>query len=169
MGKVIVKVKFTNSTDSDNAQQGLITESAIRTIETEGIVDTGAVMLSLPQDLVEKLGLRTIGQRRVRYANGQPDQKPIAGAILIEIQGRQALVDCLVQDEDSPVLIGQVPLELMDWAVHPQEQRLIPGHEGENEMALIEMYSYKTMIKNKKSKRQAFEEKLKKKRNRSFK
>ena len=140
MGKVIVQLKLINSVDLSNVRHGIIPESKVRSIEVSGIVDTGAVMLSLPLDLVEKLGLDQIGQRRVRYANGQPDTKPVAGGVFLEIQGRQALVDCLVQEPGSPVLVGQVPLELMDWAVHPQEQRLIPGHEGENDMALIEMY-----------------------------
>lgn len=140
MGKLIVKAKLTNSTDLDNVQRGLIPESEVRRLEVEGIVDKGAVMLSLPKNFVAALGLRTIEYRRVRYANGKPDRRPVAGVILIEIQGRQTSVDCLVQDTGSPVLIGQVPLELMDWAGHPQTQCLIPGHEGENEMALIEMY-----------------------------
>lgn len=41
--------------------------------------------------------------------------------------------------EDCPVLIGQVPLELLDFVVDPKTQRLIgnPAHGGEQ---TYEMY-----------------------------
>lgn len=140
MGRVTVSVKMTNAIDVGIAERKLISKSEIRSLEVEGIVDTGAAMLSLPEDLVEQLGLRIMGHRRVRYANGKPDRIPFAGVLLLEIQGRETSADCLVQKKGSPVLIGQIPLEAMDWAVHPAGQRLIPGHEGEDDMAMIEMY-----------------------------
>jgi hypothetical protein len=41
--------------------------------------------------------------------------------------------------DDCPVLIGQVPLELLDFVVDPGGQRLIgnPAHGGEH---IIELY-----------------------------
>jgi hypothetical protein len=41
--------------------------------------------------------------------------------------------------DDCPVLIGQVPLELLDFVVDPKGQRLIgnPAHGGEH---MIEIY-----------------------------
>jgi hypothetical protein len=43
------------------------------------------------------------------------------------------MIDVADLSEDCPVLIGQVPLELMDWVVDPNGQRLIgnPEHGGE--------------------------------------
>jgi hypothetical protein len=43
------------------------------------------------------------------------------------------MIDVADLPEDCPVLIGQVPLELMDWVVDPKGQRLIgnPEHGGE--------------------------------------
>jgi hypothetical protein len=41
--------------------------------------------------------------------------------------------------DDCPVLIGQVPLEVLDFVVDPQGQRLIgnPAHGGEQ---ILEIY-----------------------------
>jgi hypothetical protein len=41
--------------------------------------------------------------------------------------------------DEFPVLIGQVPLELLDWVVDPKGQRLIgnPEHGGEHMMEVF--------------------------------
>jgi hypothetical protein len=41
--------------------------------------------------------------------------------------------------DEFPVLIGQVPLELLDWLVDPKGQRLMgnPAHGGEHVMEVF--------------------------------
>jgi hypothetical protein len=48
-------------------------------------------------------------------------------------------VDVLEAHDECPVLIGQVPLELLDFVVDPKMQRLVgnPTHGGEH---MYEMY-----------------------------
>lgn len=139
MGKVLVLTKMTNAYDLANVRRGAMIAKNVKSIEVQGIIDTGAVMLSLPKDLVEQLNLDILEQRSVRYADGRIDTKQIAGMIHLEIQGRQSEVPCIVQDVGAPVLIGQIPLEAMDWNVDLQRRCLIPAHEGYHQ-GLIEMY-----------------------------
>jgi hypothetical protein len=42
-------------------------------------------------------------------------------------------------DENCPVIIGQIPLEMLDWVVDPEGQKLIgnPAHGGEQ---MLDMY-----------------------------
>ena len=49
----------------------------VNKVEVEVVIDTGATMLVLPQDVVNELGLRRIGERRVRYANNQIQLKSV--------------------------------------------------------------------------------------------
>lgn len=139
MGKTIVDVKFTNAIDLAVAKRGYIPQSEIRSLQTHGIVDTGAVLVSLPETLVNELGLEIVAKRRVRYADGKTADKSIAGGLLVEIQGRTSETRCIVEPESDTVLIGQIPLEEMDWMVHPQSQKLVSAHE-DFEQGLIEMY-----------------------------
>jgi hypothetical protein len=55
------------------------------------------------------------------------------GPVRLTVQGRYCVLDVSELPEDCPVLIGQVPLELMDWVVDAKGQRLIgnPEHGGE--------------------------------------
>jgi hypothetical protein len=50
------------------------------------------------------------------------------------IQGRDCLVEVTEIPDYSLVLIGQIPLEAMDWVVDSIGQRLIgnPAHGGEH-------------------------------------
>ena len=57
MGEVRANVLLRNYISVGSAKRGYISEKDIETSELEMTVDTGAVMILLPQDEVEKLGL----------------------------------------------------------------------------------------------------------------
>ena len=54
-------------------------------------------------------------------------------AVKLTVQGRDCTIDVAAIDDNCPVLIGQVPLELLDFVVDPKGQKLIgnPAHGGE--------------------------------------
>ena len=115
MGKIVEKVKLTNLFDES------------KSVELEAVVDTGATMLVLPQDVVDRLGLRKIRDARVRYANNRTELKEIYGVVTIEIQGRTGNFDVLAEEAGSQPLIGQVVLEVLDLVVDPKARKLIPN------------------------------------------
>jgi hypothetical protein len=57
----------------------------------------------------------------------------------LTIQGRECKVEVAEPPDDCPVLIGQVPLELLDFVVDPVGQQLIgnPDHNGEQMIDLF--------------------------------
>ena len=56
MGHVYTSLRITNAADRTRAADGTIAESAVRTIELDGVlVDTGASHLCLPADLIAQL------------------------------------------------------------------------------------------------------------------
>lgn len=121
MGKVIVKAKLTNADDITVAKRGYIAQEAIRTMEVEGILDTDAVLISLPEKIVNELGLEEVAQRTIRYANGQIAMKSIAGSLTIDINGKTAVTNCIVEPHSDTILIGHTALGNMDWIVHLQQ------------------------------------------------
>lgn len=139
MGKTIVRAKLTNYGDVAVADRGFIPVEQIRSTEVDGIIDTGATLISLPKAVVKELGLKLVTKHKVRYADGRTEIRPIAGGLLIEIQGRSAETRCIINETSDTVLIGQIPLEEMDWMVHPNKQCLVSAHEG-HDQAIIEMY-----------------------------
>ena len=95
-------------------------------------------MLSLPRRLIVQLGLHQFRARPVRTSGGHVTV-PVYGTARLTIQERWCPCDVAELPDDCPVLIGQVPLELLDFVVDPANHRLIgnPEHGGE---WMFEMY-----------------------------
>ena len=117
-------IKLTNSTDLENVDRGLFGAASVRSVSVEALVDTGATMLVLPADVVQKLGLVAQGTRAVRYANGKTGSVPWVGPIRLEILGREMNCDALVEPAGTTPLIGQIPLEALDLIVDPKSRSL---------------------------------------------
>ena len=126
MGKVVEKVKLTSLFEPE------------KSVEVDAIIDTGATMVVLPMNIVEELGLRKMREVKVRYANNKVETKPIYGVVNIELKGRSANLDVLVEEKDSQPLIGQVLLELLDLIVEPKTRKLIPN-PASPEMPMMEI------------------------------
>jgi predicted aspartyl protease len=84
-------------------------------------------MLILPADVVERLGLPVRGHRKVRYADDRVETIPWVGGVKMEIRGREAIGSALVGPAGSMPLIGQIPLEEMDFVVDPKSRELRPN------------------------------------------
>jgi len=124
MGKVMQPIKLRNSNDVAQALEGALPENAIRSLQIEALVDTGATMLALPSDVVAALGVPFQGLRRVRYANGESAERAWVGNIEIEILGRKTICTAIVEKAGTTPLIGQIPLEELDLLVDPKSREL---------------------------------------------
>ena len=138
-GKVQVAAKLECLEDLFRVEAGKLDSEKVRSIEVQdALIDTGAVMLSLPKSIVAQLGLRPFRTRRVRTVAGTIETK-IFGAVRLTVQGRDCLTDVAEIPDDCPVLIGQIPLEALDFVVDPVGRRLIgnPEHGGEHMIDIL--------------------------------
>lgn len=134
MGKVVVPALVENIEDLWKAESGEIADDDVRRIEVQdALVDTGAMMLSMPKRLISQLGLRPFRKRTVRTVGGIVEITLYSG-VRVTVQGREFNGDVAEIPDDCPVLIGQIPLEGLDFVVDPIHQRLIgnPEHGGEH-------------------------------------
>ena len=120
----MAKVKLTNMNDRANVEAGVLRPDQVRTLEIEALVDTGATNLVLPADVVEVLGVRELGRRKVRYADGRVEEIPWVGNLMIEILGREMQGEALVIAAGQTALIGQIPLENLDLIVDPKSREV---------------------------------------------
>lgn len=130
MGEIRVKALLRNEGDVFLHEQGNLDEEKIRTVEVDALVDTGAVMVLLPQDLIEKLGLRKFGKAIVALANEEKVELDRAGTVAMTIGDRQMKMDCLVGPPRCEPLIGQLVLEGLDLIPDPLKRTLTPRPES---------------------------------------
>jgi predicted aspartyl protease len=133
MGRTLVTAKIENLKDLYLASKKGTKKAKVRSIEiTDALVDCGATLLSMPTRFIDQLGLERGRMRRIRTAAGIREAQGWE-AVRLTIQGRDCTVDVLEVPDDCPVLVGQVPLEGMDFVIDPKGQRLIgnPEHGGQ--------------------------------------
>ena len=134
MAKVVVGAMIENLGDLVFVRKGLLTDQQVRRVEvTDALVDTGATGLLVPRRLIDQLGLDPVRTRPSGTIAG-PIPLQIYRAVRLTVQGRDCISDVGEIPDEFPVVIGQVPLELMDWVVDPKGQRLMgnPEHGGEH-------------------------------------
>jgi predicted aspartyl protease len=139
MGRVVVAAVVESLEDLYRVHRGEISADQVRRIEiAEALVDSGSTGLSMPRRLVAQLGLLPIRSRRAVTTAGVREV-PTFGAVKLTVQGRDCVCDVTEVDDACPVLIGQVPLELMDLLVDPGKRQLIgnPAHGGEHMIELM--------------------------------
>ena len=131
MGKVITMIKVVNWDDLALQAAGVRKEQP-RALETNAIVDTGAVKLYLKSAIVHELGLRPIGEVRSRTMSNRSESRTVFSPVALEIQGRTGRFDVVEIPDSLPNIIGQIPLEDLDWVVDCRNQKLIPNPEHKN-------------------------------------
>lgn len=130
MGEVVVNLELENAGDRYTFERGFIKAEEIRQLKTIAVVDTGAVMVMLPQDIVEELGLRTKRKVIVTYANEQKEEREIAGIVNLKIGKRSMDTDCIVGPPGSQPLVGQIVMEELDLIVDCNQKTLTPRPES---------------------------------------
>jgi clan AA aspartic protease len=127
MGKVMARVKLINHDDRIAVKLGYLRPDQVRTLEVEMLVDTGAVMPALPQEIVDQLGLPKAKNRRpVRMADGTVRELEIAELALV-ILGREFIGNAWVLPAGTVPLLGQIPLEALDLVVVPGSGQVVPN------------------------------------------
>lgn len=130
MGEITVNVTLENAGDRYLFAQGKAKEADIRRTRIDATVDTGAVMLVLPQNVVERLGLQILRTVVVSYADERKEERPVAGPLTIHIGNRFMSTDCIVGPPLSEALIGQIVLEALDLLADCTKRTLTPRPES---------------------------------------
>jgi len=86
----------------------------------------------LPQRFIDQLGLQRYRKGKARTSGGDLREFDMYGVVRLTIQGRERTMEVASLPDTCPVLIGQIPLEMLDWVVDPKGQKLIgnPAHGG---------------------------------------
>jgi predicted aspartyl protease len=139
MGRVLTAATVESLQDLWDAKRGLLPPDQVRRVTIpDALVDTAASLLSLPTRLIHQLGLNRIYEKRVTSSLGL-GKVAVYEAVRLTIQDRFCTTDVMEVPDEVPVLIGQLPLENLDFVIDPRSHRLIgnPAHGGEH---MFELY-----------------------------
>ncbi len=130
MGEIVVEIELENREDRYDARRGRIDEQSVRRETIRAVADTGAVMLALPADLVERLGVPVVDTISTTYADGRQGQLPVTDTLTIRIGNRRMGTECIVVPEGAEALVGQLVMERLDLIADCTNQTLSPRPES---------------------------------------
>jgi clan AA aspartic protease len=128
MGHVNTQITLKNLDDIKQAKKGNLPEHKIRQATVDVMVDTGATMLVINEQLFGQLGLDIIGEREITLANDTKETCKLTDPVEINWGNRSIAMPALVKEDASDFLLGVLPLEGMDLMVDTVNQRLIGAH-----------------------------------------
>ena len=139
MGRVTVEALIENLEDLWAVRRGAIPDEQSRRVTvSDALVDSGVTLISMPTSLIRQLGLQPVSKKRILSSTG-PTETTLYDTVKLTILGRSCTMDVIEVPDSVPVLIGQIPLEHLDFVIDMRDQKLIgnPRHGGEH---IYEMY-----------------------------
>ena len=111
MGDVFAEIELSNPKRQD-----------MTPLSAKALVDTGALMLCIPEHVAVQLNLEAEATREVSVADGRSTTVPYVGPVRVAFEKRFCYVGALVLGDE--VLLGAVPMEDMDLVVDPGRRLL---------------------------------------------
>lgn len=129
VGRLVVPIKVWNPAAANGDWSGDSVPDNALTVEA--LVDTGATFLCLPAPIIQQLGLRFQRSRPTRTVGGLVDMR-VYTPVMIDIQGRSCSAEVMQLPNGRQALLGQIPLETLDYWVDLTNGRLVgnPEHGG---------------------------------------
>ncbi len=101
MRLIHAKIALTNTVDASNANTGLIAKEKVRKMEVEVLVDSGATMLCINENIALELGLTQSRESMITLADGSKKTSKIVGPVTINFLTRTTVVEAVVLPGDA--------------------------------------------------------------------
>jgi clan AA aspartic protease len=125
MGTVRADIELISSDDLALQRRGLLAPDQVRRMNVTALVDSGAYMLALNENVRAQLGLSKLDEQLAELADGSRLRLDIVGPVDVRFANRATTVRAMVLPGDSEILLGVIPLEDMDVIIDPKQQQLI--------------------------------------------
>jgi len=124
MGHVYADITLLNAFEVTAAKRGFIPEGDVKKLTVNAMVDSGAMTLTINENIARQLDLEVQKQQEVVLADGSLRRCDYVGPVAIHFENRYACCNALVLPGADEVLLGVIPLEEMDVIIDPVTQKL---------------------------------------------
>ncbi len=125
MGLVYADIKLVNSGDITLARNNYIKETEIKSITVKMLVDSGAYMLTINENIKNQLGLPVIGNQEAKLADDSIIKFEVVGPVEVIFKNRSTSTRAAVLPGSTEPLLGAIPMEDLDVMIDPKSQELI--------------------------------------------
>jgi hypothetical protein len=122
------KVTLENQFEAEAVAHGLMQAGNVHHIDDAyAFVDCGAWTLVINEDMAKQLGLEYKEAEVSEVAGGKEAEGFMAKPLVrVHCHGRQADVAAFVLPGQKDILLGALPMEIMDLWINPRTETLVP-------------------------------------------
>ena len=124
MGLTYADLTLTNFADETLFEDGYLPKEKVRSMPITALADSGAIRLTINENIRHQLGLRIRSSMDVTLVDGTKRNLQVAGPIRVQFQSRDCITDAFVLPANEEPLLGAVPMELMDLTITPSQQKI---------------------------------------------
>ena len=129
MGLVYAEIDLISVDDMVLHRRGYLEEEKIKQVRVSALVDSGAYMLCINENVKAQLDLPLIEKQFSRMADETLLELEVVGPVEIRFENRSTTLRAIVLPRNSEVLLGAIPLEDMDVLIDPKRQKLVVNPE----------------------------------------
>lgn len=127
MGPVYADVQLTNGYDVEFARRYMLDEDEVKRMRVNMLVDSGAAMLCINENIQELLQFPIDGKKMAQTADGRVIECVIVKGVEVAFKNRRTSCRAIVLPGDSEPLLGVIPLEDMDVPMKLRTPFLLRG------------------------------------------
>ena len=130
MGHVYAEIELINGDDVMAARRHVIGEEEIKRMRVTMLVDSGAFMLTINENIQEYLKLPFSRRECCVTADGRELECDVVGPVDVRFSNRRATCNAFVLPGDSGPLLGVIPMGEMDVLIDMERRELVvnPKH-----------------------------------------
>ncbi len=125
MGLTYAEITLANGIEFGLAKLGRLPKNEVKQLTVSALVDSGAYMLGINENIKCQLGLPVYETREARLADGSIVACEIAGPVDVFFKNRETTCRAIVLPGDNEVLLGAIPIEDMDVLIDLKSNELI--------------------------------------------
>ncbi len=129
MGLVYADIELINADDLALVRRNKMDQDEVRHMDINMLVNSGAYMMSINENIQEQLQLPFVEKRKAQLADGSIAEYDVVGPIQVRFANRKAVCNAFVLKGDNEPLLGAIPMEEMDVLIHPLRQELLVNPE----------------------------------------
>jgi len=130
MGLIYAECELLNAGEIYAANMGYIDEDQVKKLKAKLLVDSGAYMLAINENVKIQLNLPKVDEQIGELANGTLQKMDVVGPVEVRFKNRSTTCRAVVLPGDSGMLLGAIPMEDMDLIIDPREKTLSVNPES---------------------------------------
>lgn len=123
MGLIRTELELTNADDLALLRRGHIKDNMVKKMKANFLVDGGAYMLAINENIRVQLDLPLVDKRLAEMADGTMLELDVVGPIEVRFQNRRGSFDAMVLPGNSECLLGAIPMQDLDLVLLKKKRR----------------------------------------------